>query len=416
MRETTNLEYKQELTKTYLKTVSAFANYETGEIIFGVDDAGNAVGLDNPKEACLIIENTINGNLKPVPKFKLSVNDAEKTVVLTVYKGKQTPYFYNNKAYRRADSSTVEVDRLELTQLVLKGANETFDSLESSQQDLKFEKLKSELIEKAGIEKFDENVLISLELKEPKGYYNNAAALLADKNTFGGVDVARFGEDINSILSRHTLSKQSLLAQLEVATEIFDEHYTYEKIIGVNRIKKELIPREAFREAIANALVHCRWDMKANINVGMYPDRIEIKSPGGLPEGMSEESYLNGGPSIARNPILANVFFRLGYIERFGTGIPRIRDAYADKEVSPIFSIEEMSVSVVLPSESFAILSREEREVLRVIPKEIALTRNEIEVAANISKDKTIRILKNLEEKKMVTRIGNGRSTKYYRA
>ena len=92
-------------------------------------------------------------------------------------------------------------------------------------------------------------------------------------------------------------------------------------------VSLELVPREAFREAIANALVHRCWDVNASINVRMFPDRIEVTSPGGLPDGITEEMYLAGGPSVARNPILANVFFRLGHIERFRTGIPRIIEA-----------------------------------------------------------------------------------------
>ena len=56
----------------------------------------------------------------------------------------------------------------------------------------------------------------------------------------------------------------------------------------------------------------------------MYENRIEISSPGGLPSELSEEEYLNGQISILRNPIIGNVFFRLKYIEKFGTGILRI--------------------------------------------------------------------------------------------
>ena len=79
-------------------------------------------------------------------------------------------------------------------------------------------------------------------------------------------------------------------------------------------VSLELVPREAYREAIANALVHRCWDVNASINVRMFPDRIEVTSPGGLPDGITEEMYLAGGPFVARNPILANVFFRLGHI------------------------------------------------------------------------------------------------------
>ena len=108
--------------------------------------------------------------------------------------------------------------------------------------------------------------------------------------------------------------------KLEQVLQMFRRYYQYEKIEGTERNVVDKIPEKAFREAIANALVHRMWDVKASIKVSMYSDRIEINSPGGLPEGINEEEYLNGQISILRNPIIGNVFFRLKYIEKFGTG------------------------------------------------------------------------------------------------
>lgn len=148
-------------------------------------------------------------------------------------------------------------------------------------------------------------------------------ALLADSNDFVRIDIARFGELINVILSRKTSEKVSVLSQMDAVLEMSDEYYVDEEIVGYDRVTKALIPRNAFREAVANALVHRRWDLKGN-KVGMYDDRAEIASPGGLPDGVAEDEYVAGGPSISRNPTLANVLYRLRYIERFGAGIPRI--------------------------------------------------------------------------------------------
>lgn len=415
MRETANLEFKREVSKTFLKTVSAFANYGTGKIVFGVDDDGETVGLDNPKQDALSIENAINDSIVPAPRFEVAIDEVAGTVALTVFEGPSKPYTCKGKAYRRSDSATVEVDRLEFGRLVLSGSNTSFDALEATEQDLRFGVLSAELSSKAGITKLDDNALISLELKSPGGAFNNAAALLADENRFFGTDIARFGDSINIMLSRRILERQSVLKQLASAMDMFDEHYTYEEIAGFERVKRELIPREAFREAIANALVHRAWDVSGSINVQMLPDRIEVSSPGGLPHGVSEESYLAGGPSIVRNPILANVLFRLGHIERFGTGIPRIIDAYAALSVSPSFRISEESVTVVLPAERAIDLTRDERLILDAIPKGSSRTRAEIESEACVSKDKAIRILNALLDKKSITKSGSGRATRYSR-
>lgn len=415
MRETATLEFKQQLSKSYLKTVSAYANYGTGKIIFGIADDGTPVGLADPQDACLRIEHAINDSIDPVPRFELSIEGDTRTVTLTVHEGPDKPYLSSGRAYRRTDTSTVEVSRLEYGRLVLTGEHVSFDALVAKEQNLAFGHLEKELASKLGLKPLDQNSLISLELMTPSGEYCNAAALLADSNHFPGIDIARFGESINIINARHTFERMSVLEQMQRTLEVFDTYYAYEEIVGFERIAKTLIPREAFREAIANALVHRCWDVRANIKVGMFADRIEITSPGGLPAGITEELYLAGGPSVARNPILANVFFRLGHIERFGTGIPRILDEYAHETVSPSFALRDSSITVMLPVTVLENVTLDEEAILAVLAKGSALTRSQISEKTQLSKSKAIRTLNALVEKGLVTKVGEGRSVRYER-
>lgn len=415
MRETATLEFKQQLSKSYLKTVSAYANYGTGKIIFGIADDGTPVGLADPQDTCLRIEHAINDSIDPVPRFELSIEEDARTVTLTVHEGPDKPYLFSGRAYRRTDTSTVEVSRLEYGRLVLTGEHVSFDALVAKEQNLAFGHLEKELASKLGLKPLDQNSLISLELMTPSGEYCNAAALLADSNHFPGIDIARFGESINIINARHTFEHMSVLEQMQRTLEVFDTYYAYEEIVGFERIAKTLVPREAFREAIANALVHRCWDVRANIKVGMFADRIEITSPGGLPAGITEELYLAGGPSVARNPILANVFFRLGHIERFGTGIPRILDEYAHETVSPSFALRDSSITVMLPVTVLENVTLDEEAILAVLAKGSALTRSQISEKTQLSKSKAIRTLNALVEKGLVTKVGEGRSVRYER-
>ena len=415
MRETATLEFKQQLSKSYLKTVSAYANYGTGKIIFGIADDGTPVGLADPQDTCLRIEHAINDSIDPVPRFELAIEGDTRTVTLTVHEGPDKPYLSSGRAYRRTDTSTVEVSRLEYGRLVLTGEHVSFDALVAKEQDLAFGHLEKELASKLGLKPLDQNSLISLELLTPSGEYCNAAALLADSNHFPGIDIARFGESINIINARHTFEHMSVLEQMQRTLEVFDTYYAYEEIVGFERIAKTLVPREAFREAIANALVHRCWDVRANIKVGMFADRIEITSPGGLPAGITEELYLAGGPSVARNPILANVFFRLGHIERFGTGIPRILDEYAHETVSPSFALRDSSITVMLPVTVLENVTLDEEAILAVLAKGSALTRSQISEKTQLSKSKAIRTLNALVEKGLVTKVGEGRSVRYER-
>lgn len=415
MRETATLEFKQQLSKSYLKTVSAYANYGTGKIIFGIADDGTPVGLADPQDTCLRIEHAINDSIDPVPRFELAIEGDTRTVTLTVHEGPDKPYLSSGRAYRRTDTSTVEVSRLEYGRLVLTGEHVSFDALVAKEQDLAFGHLEKELASKLGLKPLDQNSLISLELMTPSGEYCNAAALLSDSNHFPGIDIARFGESINIINARHTFEHMSVLEQMQRTLEVFDTYYAYEEIVGFERIAKTLVPREAFREAIANALVHRCWDVRANIKVGMFADRIEITSPGGLPAGITEELYLAGGPSVARNPILANVFFRLGHIERFGTGIPRILDEYAHETVSPSFALRDSSITVMLPVTVLENVTLDEEAILAVLAKGSALTRSQISEKTQLSKSKAIRTLNALVEKGLVTKVGEGRSVRYER-
>ena len=114
MRETRTLEFKETITNTFLKTVSAFSNYDGGTIVFGIDDDGKIKGLADAKQSCLDIENKINDSISPQPNYTLEIQNNDQTIKLTVKSGLQKPYLYKSKAYKRNDTATIEVDTLDL--------------------------------------------------------------------------------------------------------------------------------------------------------------------------------------------------------------------------------------------------------------------------------------------------------------
>ena len=414
MKESKELELKSTITNTFLKTVSAFSNYNSGKIIFGIDDNGKIIGLENIEELCLDLENKINDNISPKPDFRFIKDTKKNIITLIVEEGFNKPYLYKGKAYKRNDTSTVEVDRIEFNRLTLLGLNQYYEELKARKQDLEFKVLKKELEEKLLLKNFSKDVLKTLNLYDDKNGYNNAAELLADKNTFSGVDIAKFGKSIDEILDRNLFVNISIILQYQKTLEAFNRYYKYEQILGSERIEKELIPEKAFREVIANALIHRTWDVNSNIRISMYEDKIEVSSPGGLPSGISEKEYLNGQISQLRNPILANIFFRLKYIEMFGTGIRRINESYKNFAVKPVFEIFENSIKITLPiikTELF--LTTDERIIMDILEKGNILSSSEILEKVEFKKDKLNRILKNLIQKNYIDVIGNGRGTKY---
>ena len=414
MRETRNIEFKEKVTNTFLKTVSAYANYGTGKIEFGIKDNGEIVGVQDPIDVSLNIENKINDSITPNPQYSLSINDKTDVITLTVFKGKDTPYFYKAKAYKRNDSASIEVDDIELKRLILRGENRSYDSLIARNQNLSFKILEKALQNKLGIRKLTSDILITLDLKKKDEGYTIAGELLADENNSRGVDIIKFGENISIIQDREILDNISIINQYKLAVKKYNQYYQHEEIKGQNRVLVDLIPQEAFREAIANALVHRNWDINAQIKVAMYPDRIEVNSPGGLPTGLSKEEYLAGQLSVLRNPIIANVFFRLGLIEKFGTGIARILNSYEGSAVQPKFEIFENSIKIILPVLAYSpqFLNSDESvifEILQLGPASAA----DLTEKTDFSRTKILNLLRKMASEGYVIKVGQGRATKY---
>ena len=414
MRETRILEFKETITNTFLKTVSAFSNYDGGTVLFGVDDDGNIKGLQDVKQACLDIENKINDSITPQPDYTLEIQNNDQTIKLTVKSGLQKPYLYKSKAYKRNDTATIEVDTLEFSRLVLDGKNIRFEELPCKDQELSFEILHRKLKETVRIENFDKDTLKTLNLYDDVNGFNNAAGLLADKNHFPGIDIVKFGENISIIQKRSTVENVSVLEVYEKAIEIFRDYYQYEVIQGADRKKMEKIPEAAFREAIANALIHRVWDVDSQIRVLMFDDRIEIVSPGGLPSGITEEEYLSGKLSVLRNRNLANVFYRLGFVEIFGTGITRIKQLYADGLIKPDFEVSENAIKIMLPVfEKNADLTEDEIIIYKLLSKTMLKPISEVAPYVPFGKSKTTKLLKEMCQKGVITVEGKGKSTKY---
>ena len=413
-RESRNLEYKENMdSSTFMKTVSAYANYGDGVIIFGITDDGKVKGIPNPEKASLNLENKINDSMNPVPEYSIEIRK-DATIALTVCEGNYKPYLYKGKAYKRNDSATVEVSRMEYNRLILEGQDKSFEELPSAGQQLKFSQLERELVRVTGISELNTDILKTLELYSDKNGFNNAAALLADENSFRGIDLIRFGANIDEIMDRETFEEMSIISQFGESIRVFRKYYQYEKIDGAERRTVEKVPEKAFREAIANALIHRLWDVNASIKVSMLEDRIEISSPGGLPAGISEEEYLNGQVSILRNPIIGNVFFRLKYIEKFGTGIMRINYAYEKALEKPAYRIFENSIRVVLPVITLEDgLTEKEKKVLALIKEKGFMTRSSLEKESGLGRDTVIRTLNALLKRNIIAKKGRGRGTRY---
>lgn len=306
--------------------------------------------------------------------------------------GINKPFLHNSKAFKRNNTSTIEIDSYELTRLVLEGKNMNYEELPSDQQEMTFNYLERKLKDLINIDTFNQDTLKILNLYNKNTGYNNAAYILSDNNSLISVDITKFGENINIIQKRLILNNMSILEIYDLTMEVFRDYYQYEKIEGSYRKKVELIPEKAFSKLIAITLIYRKWNVNDQIRISMFDDRILISSPG-LMDGISEEEYLSGRISMLRNPIISNVFYRLGIVEIFGTGIRRIIQSYENSIKKPLFNVSDNTIQITLP----------------VINSNYKLDKDEKLIYDMLSKI----IYKSMNDKGIVHIKGKGRGTKY---
>lgn len=350
--------------------------------------------------------------------------------MFNVFKGMNTPYTYNRKAYQRLDTVTIEVEKSNYDELVLLGRNLTFEQLDYGGVVLSFKKLERLLQDIMDISELDLNIIKSLELHK-NGLYNNAAALISDKNVFKeiGLDLICYNDDtMLEIKDRVRISAVSLIEHYEKSMEFYYKHINKRDIIkDEKRITFEEVPLIAYREAVANAIVHRNYSRKGNNRIEFFEDRVEIVSIGGLPIGISEEEFIKGSFSNVRNRIIADIFYRLNLIEKLGTGIRRIKSVYFRHIEKPQFEVMQNSIKIILPKINsllntsqnnsmdniLAKLTHEEEKLFNFIKSSDSVKRVFVEKYMGVRKTKATGLINRLIELKLITTVGRGKNAKY---
>ncbi len=215
-----------------------------------------------------------------------------------------------------------------------------------------------------------------------------------------------------------SICKITGLRQLNDAYQFIDQfNHTHAHTEGLYRIDKRAYPTEAIREALLNAIVHREYSFSASTLISIFDNRIEFVSIGGLARGISQSDILLG-ISIARNKKLADVFYRLHLIEAYGTGMPKIMEAYKEYAIEPHIEISDNAFKITLPNTNTTVkevkleFTENEQGVLSVL-KEGIKSRPEIQKALGFSQTTTIVTIAALIDKGLIVKVGNGNKTKY---
>lgn len=356
--------------KSWCKSVSAFANGMGGRLIWGIADDDTLVGLADAKGDAEKISEAIKAHIDPIPDFNLSFAKAEdkEFVVLTVMPGAQTPYYYigdgQMQAFVRVGNESVVASMSKHKELVLKGSNMSYDSLVSRWkfEDMAFTVLRATYFKRTN-RSFEDSDYESFGIINEKGELTNAGALLADYSPvrhsrlfctrWNGLDKANGVMDALDD-EEYTGSLVSLLqAGLDFVRR--NTRKAWRKTAD-NRLEYPEYPERAVEEGLVNALIHRNYlELGSEVHIDMYDDRLEIFSPGGLMDGGSiKDMDVMNMASRRRNPILADIFSRLKYMERRGSGFKKIVTAYKshdgyNEEMNPTFSTPWDSFVLVLP-------------------------------------------------------------------
>ena len=339
----------------------------------------------------------------------------------------------------------VGVDEDCIRDMLREDSAESFESCRSFRQELTFEAL-SAAFRKRKIT-FGVAQETTLGIHRPDGLFTNLAFLLSDQCR-PTIKLAAFKGDVKETFRDRREPEGSILEQLGAALEFLGKwNDRRSEIRGFERVDLPDYDEEVIREALLNAVIHRDYSRQDSTLASIFSDRIEIVSIGGVVPGYDPVDLIDGGVSALRNRALANVFARLGYIEAYGTGIPKIRRSYAGIEPGPSFTFLPHAFRVVLPNRNAArrlsdgddsgkfppqpvvresvdipyeaarpastAATPREGTILALLRKKGTVTREEVQRETGVSLATVLRDLKALLTARRIVKVGAGRNTRY---
>ena len=416
--------------KSWLKSVSAFANGVGGVLIFGIADDDSVVGISDVKKTMEVISEQIKIKMDPTPEVILKAHrmDGKEIVTLEVCRGEETPYYYvgegNYTAYVRIGNESVMATATDLKRLVLRGKNRTYDSLVTDYNfdDYSFSKLKAAYYKKTKK---------SMEMKDFESFG------IVDKNEMLTNAGALFADESPVYCSRLFCTRWNGIDKASgIIDALDDEEYTGSLILlleeGMNfarrnskkmwkkesdrRVEYPEYPERSIFEGLVNGLVHRDYlDMGSEVHIDIFDDRLEIYSPGGMYDGtLIQDRDIDNVPSKRRNPVVADIFSRLDYMERRGSGFKKIMQAYEvepnyTEDKKPVFYSNATEFRVILKNLNFTDeVLNEKNEVLDEVLNEVLDSgRTEMEIKVI----KAILSSPRIKQKELAEQVGISVST-----
>jgi ATP-dependent DNA helicase RecG len=350
-----------------VEEIVAFANSEGGEIWLGMDDEGNIAGLSRSYE-----EGMMNlcrtACIPPLqPGYEEFEIDGRRVAKITIPRGRDKPYYTSrNRYYIRVGTTKRIASREELLRLFERSGAIHYDLVEverATAQDLDLSQIGA-YFTRYNLSFFSEpeeerlRLMAATDLLGASGKPTIAGLLvfgLAPERLLpqSGISFAHFvGAELAADLIDKQMIGGPLPRQVDNALAAIKANLrTPSTIEGARRVEGPHYPDRVFRELLVNACVHRNYSLYgANIRVFLFVDRLEVISPGRLPNTVTVEK-LPVGTSFARNPVLVRLMENLGYVDKLGRGLPMVwqEARKLGQTVQFIESGEEFKVVLPLP-------------------------------------------------------------------
>jgi len=351
------------------KSITSFINTQGGDLVVGVDDNKNVLGIENAQQQSVTIQNTLVDLIKPTAPISVQVISYKKkeVILISVWEGAKKPYQYKGAIYNRIGQITKTTSPEKLTHLISQrkqadfhwermpvlGAELTDLDIAEIQQTIK---LYQEYKKDTKIEDV-EDFLIQVGLLQ-NGNITNACMVLFGKNPIRFIPQSRVrltlypaktsgNQFVDDKMFEGNIFK-NITAIFEYLDIVYGKNLT---VKGLLRTDKPNYPVLALREGILNAIVHRDYNsVKGFLQISIYSDRTEIINYGALPDGITVADLKVEHNSILRNPDIAQMCFYRKHIEMLGTGTQRmIRDCKENKFKIPVWKQNDNITTVTFP-------------------------------------------------------------------
>jgi ATP-dependent DNA helicase RecG len=435
--ESSTLEWKKEYPENdqILKTVIGFCNHHGGRIVVGVANSGEIVGISQAEiqKALESLDKAICEASHPaiIPRIYAQLFGDKSILTIEVSTGMSKPYFRKSEGmdrgtYIRIGRNTVRAtpDIIEELQWQSRGIDfETLPHYRSSKEDLDLEAFQFFLGHRKNHAHAEANdaILRAYQLlvsEHSKLVPTHAGLLLFGKYPQQFLPEAmiicshfegRAGRNtVATVDCEGTLFNQFKQAYAFITSRLYRSF----KIEGPQRKEKLEIPEVAIREALLNAIIHRNYHIQGPIKVAIYDNRVEIFSPGLFP-GPLDPKNLKTGVTYLRNPFICKVFREAGYVEKLGSGLIAIFDAYAKEGLTDPQILEgDNYVKSILPREQKRHVD-EDNALLALFAQSPEISLEDVQRGLGISRATASRRINEWIRDKKVDRIGKTRSTRY---